>query len=231
MDSAELKNRVRELRAEGRSPKEIARTLGVSPSVVAPLVRAVAAEGSAAAAGEPEVAGCWINVGWSNGLTVDPARGWIDEKPDADGLEGKVCVLVARRHKWDRMTVCGYLADVYCTGVKDLIGPDVIDDRQLSRFREYFFSDYAGWQEAPIELAQHLVFGSVDYARTLGLEPFVTFDSASHVLGTWEGGPSAITFGRDGKPFYVPGENDESGKIVRILERKVGPAGFDTSVE
>jgi hypothetical protein len=229
VDSAELKNRVRELRAEGRSPKEIARTLGVSPSVVAPLVRAVAAEGSAAA-GEPEVAGCWINVGWSTGLTIDPARDWTDEKPSAEGLDGRVSVLVARRHTWDRMTVCGYLADVYCTGVKDLIGPDIIDDRQLSRFREYFFSDYVGWQEAPIELAQHLVFGAVDYARTMDLEPFVTFDSASHVLGTWEGGPSAITFGRDGKPFYVPGPNDESGKIIRILERKLGPSGFDSSV-
>ena len=57
MDSAELKDRVRELRAEGRSPKEIARTLKVAPSVVAPLVRAIAAE-SADPEREPEVVGC-----------------------------------------------------------------------------------------------------------------------------------------------------------------------------
>ncbi|WP_219461794.1 helix-turn-helix domain-containing protein [Nonomuraea rhizosphaerae] len=228
MDNAELKDRVRELRAEGRSPKEIARTLGVAPSVVAPLVRAVAAE-AGAAAGAPEVAGCWVNVGWSAGLTVDPARDWTDEKPSADELAGQVCVLVARKHGWDRLSVCGYLADVYCMGVKDLIGPDVIDDRQLSRFREYFFSDYAGWQEAPIELARHLVHGSVDHARGLGLEPYEMFESASHLLGEWTPGTSAITFGREGRPYYVPGPNDESAKVIRKMEAAVGASGFDVS--
>jgi hypothetical protein len=227
VDSAELKDRVRELRAEGRSPKEIARTLGVSPSVVAPLVRAVAAE-AGAAAGEPEVAGCWVNVGWSHGLTVDPSHGWIDEKPSDDRMAGLVCVLVARKHGWDRLSVCGYLADVYCMGVKDLIGPDVIDNRQLSRFREYFFSDYSGWQEAPIELARHLVHGSVDYARTLGLEPYETFASASHLLGEWSQ-TSAIGFGRDGRPHYSPGPNDESAKVIRKLEASMGASGFDVT--
>jgi hypothetical protein len=229
VDNAELKDRVRELRAEGRSPKEIARALGVAPSVVAPLVRAIAAE-AGAAAGEPEVAGCWINVGWSAGLSFDPARDWADEKPSADELAGQVCVLVARKHGWDKLSVCGYLADVYCAGAKDLIGPDVINDRQLSRFREYFFSDYAGWQEAPIELARHLLYGSVDYARTLGLEPHERFESASHLLGEWEG-PSAITFGRDGRPFYAPGPSDEVAKIVRKLEAKVGADGFDRATD
>ncbi|MER7502178.1 helix-turn-helix domain-containing protein [Nonomuraea pusilla] len=222
MDSAELKDRVRELRGEGRSPKEIARALKVAPSIVAPLVRELAAEAGPV---EPEVVGCWMNVGWSAGLAVDPARGWVDEAPDA-GAGGMVCVLVARRHTWDKMTVCGYLADVYCLGVKNTIGPDVLDERDLRRFREYFFGDYTGWQEVPIELAQHLVFGSVDYARTLGFEPHEDFEPVAHLLGEWQG-PSAITFGRDGRPFYVQGPHDDPGKVLRILQRKLTPDDFD----
>ncbi|MER6942855.1 helix-turn-helix domain-containing protein [Nonomuraea sp. NPDC000554] len=223
MDSAELKNRVRELRAQGGSPKEIARALGVSPSAVAPLVREIAAEGGSTAR-EPVVVGCWVNVGWSVGLGVDPARGWVDENPSGPG--GMVSVLLARRHTWDKMTVCGYLADVYCLGVKNTIGPDVLDERQLRAFRDYFFGDYAGWQEAPIELARDIVFGSADYAQTLGFEPHEDFPPVSDLLGKWEG-DSAITFGRDGRPFFVAGPNDDPGKVIRILQRKLDPSEFD----
>jgi hypothetical protein len=43
MTNPELIERVRELRQRGRTPKEIARALGLPPAAVAPLVRAVAA--------------------------------------------------------------------------------------------------------------------------------------------------------------------------------------------
>ncbi|KAB8198008.1 helix-turn-helix domain-containing protein [Nonomuraea phyllanthi] len=217
-----MKDRVRELRAQGRSPKEIARALKVAPSVVAPLVRAIAAEAPAA---EPELVGCWVNVGWSEGLTVDPARGWVDEAPES-GTGGSVCVLVARRHTWDKMTVCGYLADVYCLGLKNALGPEVLDERELLRFRPYFFGEYAGWQDAPIELAKDIVFGSIDHARTLGFEPHEDFAPVADLLGKWEG-ESSITFGRDGKPFYVQGVEDDPNRVLQILRRKLSDDEFD----
>jgi len=61
---------VRELRAAGFSPKEIARAMGVAPSVVAPLVRRIAAD-DAAGESEPAVVGCWVSPGWSTNITVD----------------------------------------------------------------------------------------------------------------------------------------------------------------
>ncbi|WP_235854516.1 helix-turn-helix domain-containing protein [Nonomuraea aridisoli] len=217
-----LKDQVRELRRQGKSPKEIARALKVAPSVVAPLVRAIAAE--TPDTGAAEVAGCWINVGWSEGLGVDPARGWVDKEPESGG-GGMVSVLVARRHGYDKLRVCGYLADVYCMGVKSAIGPDVIDDRMLSQFREYFFSDYRGWQEAPFDLAQHLVLGSIDHARALGFEPDGAFEHGADLLGEWEGG-SAITFGRDGKPYYVEFPGDDPAKVLRTLRRTLSDDEF-----
>ena len=51
--------RVRELRATGSSPKEIARALDVRPSVVARIVRELGAH-QVATRGEPEVVGCCI---------------------------------------------------------------------------------------------------------------------------------------------------------------------------
>lgn len=231
MDSAELKaelkERVRELRAEGRSPKEIARALKVPPSVVAPLVRAIAAE-SPGDSRTGELVGCWMSVGWSNGLTVDPARGWVDEAPEAEG--GMVSVLVARRATWDRMSVAGFLADVYCTGVKNVAGPDSMNERELVRFREFFFSDYKGYQEVPVELARHLVFGADDYGKSLGFDSPEDFGQVAPLLGEEWQGPSAITFGRDGRPYYVPGAYDDPQKVIQILRRKLSWEEFDYDV-
>jgi orotate phosphoribosyltransferase-like protein len=54
ISDADLLQRVRELREAGRSPKEIARALGVRPSVAAQLVREVARP-AVEAAPEPAV--------------------------------------------------------------------------------------------------------------------------------------------------------------------------------
>jgi hypothetical protein len=62
MTNPELIEQVRELRQRGRTPKEIARTLGLPPSAVAPLIRAVAA---AQPAREAAFVGCWVNQGWA----------------------------------------------------------------------------------------------------------------------------------------------------------------------
>ncbi|WP_326829796.1 helix-turn-helix domain-containing protein [Streptosporangium sp. NBC_01810] len=225
MDSAEFLDQVRELRGQGRSPKEIARTLGVSPSVVAPLIRAVAAENRATAPA-PEIVGCWVNVGWSVGLSIDEGRGWVDEAASEDGTAGIVSVLVARRHRWDKVAVCGYLVDVYCLGVKKALGPDIMDELALLRFLPDYYSAYSsGWQEAPIELAQDIVFGAIEYARGLGFEPAADFAQTADHLGTWEG-PSAITFGKDGQPFYISGPHDNPRSVVKTLERTVGIGDF-----
>lgn len=72
----ELVQRVAELRQEGRSPKEVARVLGLRPADVMPVIRAVAAQ---APEREAPVAGCWVTGHWSGNLGVT-------EHPDWPGL-------------------------------------------------------------------------------------------------------------------------------------------------
>jgi hypothetical protein len=100
MTDAELLDRVRDLRETGRSPKEIARSLGLPPAAVVPLVRRVAQErptppGDAT----PELVGCWVSPGWSRGLSVEGHPDWrgrAGERPERGGM---VAVLVARRRR------------------------------------------------------------------------------------------------------------------------------------
>jgi hypothetical protein len=86
---------------------------------------------------------------------------------------------VAREHKYGKVSVCGYLADVYCLGVKNATGPRIMDELGLRAFIQDYFSAYDGDPiEAPIELAREVVFGSVEYARGLGFEPHPDFAAA-----------------------------------------------------
>ncbi len=223
----ELMSNVRALRAAGLSPKGIARRLGVRPAVIADLVRTIAAE----SATDRERIDCSINAGWSAGLTISGQPEWSDPggESQADGL---VSVLVARgrRHRRD-LTVCVYLLDVYCLGVKNALGPERLDDVSLQRFTRQIFSGYGEPPiPAPIELARDLVFGAADYARALGFDPHPDFEAAREHLGAWSG-PSAITFGRNGKPTYVQGPHDNPRHIIRTLRRAVGRRGFDYTVE
>jgi hypothetical protein len=203
-DTANALESVRALRSGGYSPKQIARALHLRPAVVAPLVRKLAAE-EAAAAPEPALFGCWVSPGWSRNLSIDGHRDWPDRPVPEDGPGGIGCVAVARRHRPHRVSVCGYLVDTYCLGVKNALGPEVMNERALPGFlRDYFapFEEVGGSLAVPVELARHLVWGAVDHARSLGFEPAPDFTAAAGHLGGWAA-TSAITFGRDATPVTV----------------------------
>jgi hypothetical protein len=96
-----------------------------------------------------------------------------------------------------RVSVCAWLVDVYCLGVKNDLGPTVTHRGDLSQVVRNFFAVFGTPPvAAPLELAQHLVLGVVGYDRGLGFEPAEEADFADtrgH-LGPWRG-PSAIRFG------------------------------------
>jgi hypothetical protein len=125
-------------------------------------------------------------------------------------------------------SVCGYLVDVYCLGVKNALGPQIINERDLPAFLRRFFTPFdtvSAPLAAPLELARHLVWGAVDYASQLGFEPAPDFEPAAGHLGPWQE-TSAITFGRHGVPFYVSGPFDNPARVVRALTSSVGEGNF-----
>lgn len=224
MTDPELIERVRELRQRGSTPKEIARAVGLPPAAVADLIRAVAT-------GQPKreapLAGCWVNQGWAAGLTVAGHADWPGASATAeqDG-SGLASVLVAR-DTGGSVSVCGFLVDVWCLGVKDTLGPKSVERRKLPGFTSTYFGTYPEPPlAAPIDLARHLVFGAVAYARRLGFEPHPDFAGSAGHLGSWAGS-SDITFGLKGRPTYIQGPHDDVARITRTLRRSVGKRNFD----
>jgi hypothetical protein len=230
-------SRVRQLRARGSSPKQIARVLGLRPSEVAPLVRQVAELEQAQAQADPvgrALVGCWISPGWSAGLGLDEAPGWAgldragtDGAGTADpGSGGLACVLIARQDRASRATVCGFLVDLYCLGVKNVTGPTGMGTGSVEAHRRVFFRAFDKPSlPVPVELAQHVVHGAVAYARSLGFEPPDDFAPAAAYLGT-PTVPTPIRFGRDGRPFYVSGPHDNPSAVIETLEATAGTGNY-----
>lgn len=211
-----LLQQVRQLRARGASPKEIARALRVPPAKVAPLVRLITAQNTELQRG-PDVVECWINPGWHEDLTFELHPDWPVNPSASDGTGGLATVMVVRPDQRSRSLVCVYLVDTFCLGVKNVIGPETVSNNRLPKLR---YTVFAGYDEpavhAPLELAQHLVFGAVEFAREFGFEPHPDFAAAADHLGAWSG-RCPIQFGYKGSPFYIQGPHDDVESIARTL--------------
>jgi hypothetical protein len=226
MTDNELLDQVRRLRAEGVSPRGIAAVLGVRPSVVTPLVRGIAAAQADPPGRTPALTGCWVSPGWSRKIIVAGRDGWDDVDLGADGPAGVALVLVARAAGRDRVSICGFLLDTFCLGVKNVIGPTKMRRTDLPEFVSRYFEVFpAPALAAPIELAQHLVFGSVAFAARLGFPPHPELAAARVHLGELNE-PCAITFGRNGRPLYVAGPYDDPIAVMETLAATVGVEGF-----
>lgn len=228
----ELLARVREMRERGSAPKQIAKALGLRPAQATALVRRVAEAAQAhTASDERPVVGCWVNAGWSAGLDLAGAPDWAEtdplgQEPDAD-TGGFAQVLLARQERASRVTVTGFLVDVYCLGVKNVTEPEVMGSGSLDAYVPVY---YSAFDHPPlsigVEQAQRIVHGGVDYARSLGFEPAPGFaDTAVHLGAPTPDLPS-IGFGRDGKPFYFSGPYDDPRKVIQTLERTCGPDNY-----
>jgi hypothetical protein len=171
-----------------------------------------------------------LNAGWSTGLKIDGHPDWQDPATD-ENIGGLITALVARRRRHRRgATVCIYLLDVYCLGVKNAMGPDTMDEQALRRLTNHAFSGYETPPiAAPIELVRDLVLGAAEYARQLGFPPHPDFEQTRPHLEPWTG-PSPITFGHNGKPTYISGPYDDPDRIIRTLQQAVGRKGFTYTI-
>lgn len=217
------------LRAQGVTPKAIARRLGLRPAEVTVALQRIAAR-KAELAGPPEVVGCWVNEGWSTGLGFpDPISQWsrYDVRAGISAFPGGFAqVLVARKGRHQDVVVCGYLVDVWCLGVKDTLGPMTMKLDELKAFGPRYFSKFDAAGPVPLEVAQGIVFGGVAYARRLGFAPHPDFSKTEAHLGIPDA-PSAIVFGRNGRPDYISGPNDDPVRVLATLRRAVGNGNFD----
>lgn len=139
-------------------------------------------------------------------------------------------VVIARDTPADGIVVGTFLLDVFCLGVKDA-ALRVVDSIE--------FNEMMGLmnQSAPLEAvapayARKLVRDAGAYGRSLGIEQHPDMASAELLFGgvSADSSDAVFSFGREGRPAYIPGPGESASQIRRRVERlrrKLGEGGFD----
>lgn len=148
---------------------------------------------------------------------------WEDNKG-----EGLVRILLARKQPDGLRLITTYLVDMYCLGVKDTM---YFADMSISDYREFVAQVYFDIEPVacPPELAHQIVYQAIDYAAQYGFRPQKDFKLTSSALEERGTFPETytLTFGKNGKPFFVAGPYDNVSAILRKLEKHAGEGNFD----
>jgi len=143
-------------------------------------------------------------------------------------------LLLARKAPDGRMAVVVFLLDLYCVGVKD-VTLRVGEASELEDFLEVLGE---GQPMVAIEpgRARKLLHDLVAWSRSIGLAPHPDYAVAEPLFGDVPADSSggSFTFGKDGKPFLMPGPTDTPARIrkrIEALRRTVGDDGFDFILE
>lgn len=231
----EQQQEILNLRGRNLTSKQIARKLGLKVAEVTAVIKEQAQETTLAraAAGELDpIAECLVNTSSAEKfLGIGTTQQTDDEDTDEELGSSLALVSVARQVAFNRITVCTYMVDLWCLGVKDTIGPRKLDQTEYKQLMDAVYRGFPdGTQNITLEQAQALVFSAVDYAAQLGFNPHPDFEQSRPHLGEWSGEPK-IECGRNGKPFYMSGPYDNPLKILKTLREKVGEGNFDYLTE
>lgn len=151
---------------------------------------------------------------------------WTVEEWNEAGLAR---VVIARRQPDGKVVFGCYLMDLYCLGLKDTFcNADVRAGAFRRDYLAQLFDDSPPLSISPA-LAHEIIYGGIEFAAQFGFRPHRDYRHSRYILDLPDAHPrtGAARFGKDGKPFYMPGPDDNAEAIVRQLARSAGEGNFD----
>ena len=139
-------------------------------------------------------------------------------------------VALARRMPMDSVAASFFMVDPWCLGVKDAF----FRTMPIDAF-ETHMSFLLDFQE-PIEMkpssVRKLLHDAAAYAGSLGFAPDDGFAVAESLFGDIAMADETFTFGKDGKPHFVPGPSDSQARIRHVMETLAerGTEGVDFTI-
>jgi len=151
---------------------------------------------------------CLINPSWKDG--------------------GLATILISRQQPDNNLAFGLFLVDIYYLGLKNTFcNADFAVSRYKADLLDKIYSEEKPVQ-CQIPLAHHIIYGGITFAEQFGFEPHKDFNLSQYTLDSaadiepCEG----VEFGKDGKPFFISGPDDNVERIMRQLESKVGDENF-----
>lgn len=183
-------------RTQAKEARRRARAKGTQPPVAVRQARSY------------PIDGCWVQEGWKE--------------------SGLATVVVARRQPNGAIVFGSFLVDHYCLGVKDAFcNADVPPGQFRNEYLPRLLHGYSPLSIS-VDLAHEIVYGAIDFAARFGFQPHPDFRLCQNILDPPEMHPRTgqVQFGKDGKPFYISGPDDNPHAIFNQLMRTAGEGNF-----
>jgi hypothetical protein len=136
---------------------------------------------------------------------------------DSNWQQHGLAVLYISRIALNCRFVCAfYLVDTYCLGVKNTFAKVNLDRDHMLDFRQQVERN-RGLRPYDYEDARSLILGAIDYAGSFGFQPNEDWRDSRHIVEANRAYLRKFKFGKDGKPFYVQGPNDDPKSIMAKL--------------
>ncbi len=151
---------------------------------------------------------------------------------------GMGSVLIARETPYAEVAVSAFVVDGWCLGVKEAFFTVMRKTDYLSKLKPMLTKTHEehGIHAVEPDCARKFLQEAVAYGESLGFEPAEDYWRAEKLFG--DADPSncetEFVFGREGRPCYMQGPNDDM-KVVRYVIEKltetVGEGNFDYLIE
>ena len=142
---------------------------------------------------------------------------------------GMGTLVLARGATPRHLAVSAFLIDVFCLGIKDVM----FESFEREDFEMYMEATDAGSPMVSVDpsYARKLLRDLAAWSQSIGFAPHRDFAAVERVFGdvSADASDADFRFGRDGKPFYIPGPNDTAPLIQRRIEqlrKSLGDDGF-----
>ena len=144
--------------------------------------------------------------------------------------EGIGTAIISRKMPNNYLGVGVFLLDVWCLGVKNTYFSVLSENEYKNRFKE--ISLHETLENIHPSCARKLIEQCIDFSDALGFKPHKDFKISRQLLMDVDPTicPSQYNFGKDGKPFYISGPNEnlnQSRQIISSLLRNCGEGNFD----
>lgn len=164
-----------------------------------------------------------------NGRKLPVEKCLISDRYNQKGLT--VCLII-KRQPGGKYTFANVLVDRLCLGIKNTIVNCNLTEEGLDTIIDEM-ENHAPAVEVTTAYFHNLIYGALDYASELGIEPPKDFNLAEYVLDPdlVDDGIDQIEMGWNGKPFYIRGPYDNYRKIISALNASVGQDGYEYIAE
>ncbi len=143
-------------------------------------------------------------------------------------------IVISRRMGDGNFAISVILLDVYCLGVKNAYFRVLSSTEYTEAINGIIMNETLKSVEPAC--ARKLVEDCIEYARKIGFEPHRDYETAQYIFGDIEVDSCTenYTFGKDGKPFYISGPNDDAAKvktILKTLQERCGEGNYECLVD